>query len=204
MIRNVIFDIGGVFVEWSPSEVIRRCCDLPPNSEENRRRADILFRSPIWIGLNLGELTQAEAELAYQAQLGLTKQETSALFFHVMDHQALIDGTEDIARRLRQSGYRVFALTDNVREIVAHLRTRHQFWDLFDGTVVSAEVGMRKPQHGIFHYTLATFGLAASETVFFDDHRPNVDGARSIGIEAFLFTTPSLCEHDLHTLGLAF
>jgi putative hydrolase of the HAD superfamily len=204
MIRNVIFDIGGVFVQWSPSEVIRRCFDLLPDSEENRRRADVLFLSPIWIGLNLGELTQADAELAYQVQLGLTEQETSALFFHVMDHQVPIDGTEGIARRIRQAGYRVFALTDNVREIVAHLKTRHHFWDLFDGTVVSAEVGMRKPQQAIFQHTLTTFGLAPSETVFFDDHQPNVDGARSIGMEARLFTTPSRCEHDLRTLGLAF
>jgi putative hydrolase of the HAD superfamily len=204
MIRNVIFDIGGVFVRWSPSEVIRRCFDLPPDSEENRRRTDILFRSPIWTALNLGELTQTEAELAYQAQLGLTEQETSALFFHVMDHQVLIEGTADIARRLRQAGYRVFAVTDNVREIMAHLKTRYIFWDLFHGTVVSAEVGMRKPQQAIFHYTLTTYGLAPSETVFFDDHRPNVEGARSIGMEAFLFTTPSQCEHDLLTLGLVY
>jgi putative hydrolase of the HAD superfamily len=204
MISNVMFDIGGVFVQWSPSEVIRRCFDLAPDSEENRQRADVLFRSPIWIALNLGELTQAEAEMAYQVQLGLTEQETSALFFHVMDHQTLIDGTEAIARRIRQAGYRVFALTDNVREIVAHLKTRHQFWGLFDGTVVSAEVGMRKPQQAIFRHTLTSFGLAPSETVFFDDHQPNVDGARSIGMEARLFTTPRRCEHDLRTLGLVF
>jgi putative hydrolase of the HAD superfamily len=204
MIRNVIFDVGNVFVRWSPSEVIRRCFNLAPESEENRQRAESLFRSPIWTRLNLGELTQVEAELAYQTQFGLTKAETANLFFHVMDHQDLIDGTESIARRLQQAGYRLFGLTDNVQEIVAHLKMRYQFWDLLEGAVVSSEVGLMKPDQAIFRHIVKTFNLTTSETVFLDDYQANVDGARSIGMEACLFTTPNRCEQDLHTLGLSF
>lgn len=204
MIRNVIFDVGNVFVRWSPPEVVRRCFDLDTGTAENLRRAEALFRGPIWIDLNLGKLTQAEAEAAYQTQLGLTKDETRNLFFHVKDHQDLIDGTVSIARRLKQSGYRVFGLTDNVREIVAHYKSRHRFWDLFEDAVVSAEIGLMKPSPAIFHHSLQTFNVAGAETVFLDDHPPNIDGARSVGIEARLFTTPDRCEDDLRGLGLKF
>jgi putative hydrolase of the HAD superfamily len=204
MIRSVIFDVGNVFVRWSPSEVIWRTFDLEPESEENLRRADAMFRSPIWMSLNLGQLTQVEAEAAYQTQFGLTKDETAKLFFHVMDHQQPIDGTQEIARRLKQAGYRVFGLTDNVHEIVAHLRSRYQFWGLFDGAVVSAEVGLIKPHEAIFHHTMKTYGLAPSQTVFLDDVQANVNSARSIGMEARLFTTASRCEQDLRALGLSF
>jgi len=204
MIRNVIFDIGNVFVRWSPSEVIWRSFALEPGSDANLRRAEALFRSPIWTALNLGQLTQAEAEAAYQAQFGLTEQETAKLFFHVMDHQVPVDGTEAIARRLKRAGYRVFALTDNVHEIVAHLKSRYVFWALFEGAVVSAEIGLKKPDQAIFHHTVQTHGLTPSETVFFDDVQANIDGARSIGIEARLFTTASRCEQDLRALGMSF
>jgi putative hydrolase of the HAD superfamily len=204
MIRNVVFDVGNVFVRWSPSEIVRRCFDLATDSDANLKRAETLFRSQIWRRLNLGELTQLEAELAYQTQLGLTQDETQKLFFHVMDHQELIDGTVAIAQRLKQSGYRVFGLTDNVHEIVAYHKTRHRFWELFEGCVVSAEIGLMKPDPAIFRHLLETFELTAAETAFFDDHPLNIDGARSVGMEARLFTTASRCEEDLRALALSF
>src|SRR6185295_18762866 len=116
-IRNVVFDVGNVLVRWSPPEVVSRCFGPAVGSVENMRRAGALFRSPIWRRLNLGELSMAEAELAYQAELGLTADETGKFFFHVMDHQELIEGTVAIAQRLKQAGYQVFGLTDNIREI---------------------------------------------------------------------------------------
>jgi putative hydrolase of the HAD superfamily len=203
MIKNVVFDIGNVFVHWSPPEVIRRSFGHAPDTAENRERM-MLLRSPLWLRLNRGELTGAEAELAYQAEHGLTQQQAADLLFHAGDHQELVDGTEAIARRLKQSGYRLFALTDNVREIVAHLKTRFQFWELFDGAVVSAEIGMLKPHEGIFRHLIDAFGLEPAATVFFDDVQANVDGARRVGLQARLFTTSDQCERDLRTLGLQF
>jgi putative hydrolase of the HAD superfamily len=204
MIRNVIFDVGNVFVRWSPPDIVERCFDLQKGSDQNLQRAETLFRCLLWRRLNLGELTQEEAELAYQAEFGLSKEDASNLFFHVTDHQDLIDGTEAIARRLKHAGYRVFGLTDNVHEIVAHLKSRYRFWTLFEGAVVSAEIGLMKPDPAIFRHATETFGLVAAETVFFDDIQANVDGARSIGLEARLFTTPSRCEEDLRELRLSF
>ena len=204
MIKNVVFDVGNVFVRWSPPEIVRRCFDLAADSDANLKRAEALFRCQIWRRLNLGELTQLEAELAYQDQFGLTKDETQKMFFHAMDHQELIDGTVAIAQRLKQSGYRVFGLTDNVREIVAYHKARNTFWDLFEGAVVSAEIGLMKPDPAIFRHMLETFKLTASETVFLDDYQVNIDGARSVGLEARLFTTASRCEEDLRELALSF
>jgi putative hydrolase of the HAD superfamily len=203
MIKNVVFDIGNVFVRWSPPEVISRCFELAPDSAENRERT-MLLRSPLWLRLNRGELTEAEAELAYQAEHGLTEAQAAALMFHVKDHQDQVDGTEAIARRLRAAGYPLFALTDNVREIVAHLKSRYQFWELFDGAVVSAEIGMLKPHAGIFLHLVDSFGLEPSETAFFDDVQTNVDGAARVGLQARLFTTANQCERDLRALGLRF
>jgi putative hydrolase of the HAD superfamily len=203
MIKNVVFDIGNVFVRWSPPEVVRRCFDLAPETAANRERT-MLLRSPLWLRLNRGEVTGAEAELAYQAEHGLTKDQAAALLFHAMDHQELVEGTEAIARRLRSAGYPLFALTANVREIVAHLKRRYQFWELFDGAVVSAEVGMLKPHEGIFRHLVDTFGLEPAETVFLDDIQANVDGAMRVGLQARLFTTAEQCEHDLRALGLEF
>jgi len=204
MIKNVIFDVGNVFVRWSPPDVVERCFGIPKNSDENLQRAEALLRGPLWRRLNMGKLTQAEAALAYQAEFGLSKQQAEELFFHVTDHQEPIQGTEALARRLKRSGYRVFALTDNVHEIVAYLKARHQFWPLFDDAVVSAEIGLMKPDPAIFRHAIERFGLVAAETVFLDDIDANVDGAQSVGMASLLFTTAERGEVDLRELGLTF
>jgi putative hydrolase of the HAD superfamily len=204
VIKNVIFDVGNVFVQWSPKEIVERCFNLPKGSDENSRRAEALFQNTLWKSLNRGELTQREVEQAYQAQFGLSAEQTRMLFFHIMDHQEVIDGTEEVARRLRKAGYRVFALTDNVLEIVAYLKNRHRFWTLFEGAVVSAELGTLKPDPAIFRHAIEKFNLLPEETVFFDDVKANVDGASSIGMKARIFTTPSGCAEDLQALGLSF
>ncbi len=204
MIKNVIFDVGNVFVRWSPPDIVERCFGLAKGSAENVQRADALFRGPLWRRLNMGELTQAEAARIYQAEFGLSEQQAGALFFHVSDHQEPIQGTEALARRLKLSGYRIFALTDNVHEIVAYLKSRHQFWPLFEGAVVSAEIGLMKPDPAIFHHAIERFGLVAAETVFLDDIEANVEGARSAGMAALLFTTAERGEADLRGLGLRF
>jgi len=204
MIKNVVFDVGNVFVRWSPPEIVRRCFDHAIDSDENLQRAEALFRCELWRRLNLGALSQAEAELAYQREFGLTAEQTKTMFFHVMDHQEVIAGTVAIAERLKRAGYRVLGLTDNVHEIVAYHKTRNTFWELFEGCVVSAEIGMLKPAPEIFRHLLQTFSLTARETVFLDDVQLNIDGAKSVGIEAKLFTAPERCEQDLRALGLAF
>jgi putative hydrolase of the HAD superfamily len=204
MIKNVVLDFGNVLVRWSPGEVIERCFGLPSGSAENVSRAVALFRTPIWLALNRGEVSVAEAQHVYRTEHGLTDAESHALFFHIMAHEVPIDGTENIAQRLKAAGFRLFGLTDNVREIVAHLRQTYSFCNILEGVVVSADVGILKPDRRIYEHLLQSFDLARDETVFVDDVPANVEGARQAGMEALVFTTAPDCERDLRSLGLSF
>lgn len=204
MIRNVVFDFGNVFVRWSPGEVIERCFGLTAGTQENHDRAVAVFRTPIWLALNRGEVTVAEAQQVYRTEHGLSEAEAQALFQHIFDHEVPIEGTEDIARRLKAAGLRLFGLTDNVRELVEHLRQQYPFYGLLEGVVVSADVGVLKPDPRIFHHLLTSYALDPAETVFLDDMPANVEGARRAGMQALQFATAPDCERDLRALGLSF
>ena len=78
----------------------------------------------------------------------------------------------------------------------------YSFWLRFDGAIVSAEVGMLKPQPEIYHLLLNNNELIASETVFIDDMLYNVEGAKSVGMHAIQFEDIGQCEKDLISLGL--
>ena len=71
----------------------------------------------------------------------------------------------------------------------------------FDGVFLSCDLGMAKPDDDIFQYVKKTLG-EDRRYYFFDDGKPNVDGARRNGIEAFLFQDAKTCEEELVRLGL--
>jgi putative hydrolase of the HAD superfamily len=204
VIRNVVFDIGNVFVRWSPATIVERVFGDAPSSPENSRRARALFASETWLDLNRGRMTLADAIADVAGRNRLSAAQADALAFHVMDHLDPVPGTEALARRVKSAGYRTFALTDNVHEIVAHLRERHSFWPLFEGVANSAEIGVLKPDPAIYRHLLDTHGLVARECVFMDDIPRNVEGAQSAGMSAFVFETAAQAETALRAHGLEF
>ena len=198
-IKNIVFDIGNVVVRWSPEEIIRLTFGDCASAEE---KAKSVFQSDIWLNLNKGLLSENDAKTQYCDVLGFTELECERLFYYVKQTQILIYGSVELIRRCKSAGYRVFALTDNVHEIVSHLKATYTFWDLFEGAIVSAEVSLLKPQVEIYESLLYQYGLEASETVFIDDMPYNVAGAESVGMNAILFKSTYQCAQALKALGV--
>lgn len=200
-LHNVVFDIGNVIVRWAPQEIIRLTFGDDAPLETLARR---LFQNEIWMSLNKGLLSEAEAATRYQAQYPLSAQDCARFFYYVKHTQLLLYGSLDLLMRVKKAGYRVYALTDNVHEIVAYLQTTYDFWPLFDGTVVSADLGVMKPSPEIYQALLTRHHLQATETVFLDDMAANVQGAQALGITAIRFKNAAQGERELNALGLSF
>ncbi|WP_305817395.1 HAD family hydrolase [Photobacterium leiognathi] len=198
-VRNIVFDVGNVIVRWEPLEIIRLTF---VESEDHEQLAKAIFQSQMWVNLNKGLISETEAKTQYQLTLGLSEWECEQLFYYVKQTQRLIVGSIELIQHIKSAGYNVYALTDNVHEIVTYLKSTYSFWPLFDGAIVSADVGMLKPQPEIYHSLLNKFELIASETVFIDDMLYNVEGAKSVGMHAIQFEDIDQCEKDLISLGL--
>lgn len=200
-IKNVVFDIGNVVVRWAPLEIVRLTFGNVGSPEE---KVKSIFQSDTWLDLNKGIISESEAKLQYQRFLGFSELDCERLFYYVKQTQILIYGSVELIRRVKAAGYRVFALTDNVHEIVSYLKETYTFWNLFEGATVSAEVGLLKPQPDIYQSLLTQHSLEATQTVFIDDMPYNVEGAKAVGIAAIQFENAVQCEADLKSLGLTF
>ena len=198
---NVVFDVGNVLVRWSPHEIMRRAL---PDEPDTDTWAEQFFGHELWRQLNRGHFTEAEAKRRYLSELPLMPTQIDAVFHHVKDSQDPVPGSHELLRRLHAADYPLFALTDNVHEIVAYLRRRYDFWSCLRGAVVSADTGCLKPEPEIFHSLLHGHSLSAHETVFIDDVRRNVEGARMMGMHAIEFHDAGQCERALRDLGLVF
>jgi putative hydrolase of the HAD superfamily len=202
MIRNVVFDIGNVLVRWNPRGIVEAAFGLSGDAADARLR-QLFAETDIWRALNRGEHTEAGAKAAYVDEGHLTEAEAEALFAALYDSLHLLEDTPPLMERLAAAGYRLFALTDNVHEIVAHLSGRHEWWAMFEHVTNSAELGVLKPDPRIYAHMLDTNGLVPEETVFFDDMPGNVAGAQAAGMHAFVFTDAAQAEADLRSLGVA-
>ncbi|WP_062263708.1 HAD family hydrolase [Endozoicomonas arenosclerae] len=199
-IRNVIFDVGNVIVRWSPSEITSLTFGSD-KTDEGFTKA--IFSSETWLNLNKGFLSEEQAKNEFKNELKISTEQTNKLFYYVKATQIEIFGTIELINKIKLSGYKVYALTDNTQGIVDYLKTTYNFWDEFDGSVVSADVGLLKPDSGIYQSLLSKYALLASESVFIDDMPLNVKGARTVGMSSIQFEDASQCEQALMALGLS-
>lgn len=198
---NVVFDVGNVLVRWAPVEIMRRALT---ESDDAQAWAQRFFGHPLWRDLNRGRFSEREAQAHYARELEMAPALVESVFHHVKATQDLVDGTSALLPRLQAAGYPMYALTDNVHEIVAYLRNRYDFWQYFRGVVVSAEIGLLKPEPDIFRHLLETHALQPENTVFIDDMKANVIGAREQGIHAIQFESAEQVARELKALGLVF
>ena len=97
-----------------------------------------------------------------------------------------VAGMEELVRELKEKGYGPWLLSNASRR-------QHEYWprcpgsDLFDGTLISADEGLMKPQREIYELCLERFGLKAEECFFLDDAPANIEGANRCGIAGCVF-----------------
>lgn len=183
-IRGLIFDYGGVL--WDMRWDITRTLELEHNLRE-RALLDTLYGSDTWRQLEIGvgdrDAWLAEAHQALEAAAG---RPLPPLHRHWRDRQHLIAPNIDLIQRLRPP-YKTAVLSNADNTLMSRLRDQHRIHHLFDDIVCSADVGMAKPEPGLYALSAQRLGLPPEQCVFIDDLERNIDAAREAGMHAILF-----------------
>ena len=199
LIKNIIFDIGNVLVKWSPHDVIKYSFGNDVGIEDHINN---IFKNDIWTMLNLGKLTEKQAIDLYCEKLPYSNAQMVKIFENIKNTQTLIDGSIAMLIALYKKKYKLFALSDNIVKVVAYLKEKYNFWDYFLGVVISADIGLMKPNKNIFDYLLRKYNLNANETLFIDDHMPNIQSARNLNLKAINFIDINQCLNELSMYGI--
>jgi HAD superfamily hydrolase (TIGR01509 family) len=197
MVKNVIFDLGGVVIEWNPDRILASYYADP---EMRAIMKTALFLHPDWLRLDRGTLNEADLLVRAAGRTGRPAAELSGLFDAV--RESLHTKTETVAllEKLSARGVPLYCLSNMSSDIFAYLRERHSFWGVFRGIVISGDIKLMKPEREIFELLLQRYGLVAAETVFVDDNAPNVEAARALGIHPVWFKDVRQCEVELEKL----
>ncbi|HYS54415.1 MAG TPA: HAD family phosphatase [Thermoanaerobaculia bacterium] len=196
--RAIIFDFGGVVVQWDPRRVYRKFL-------ETEEEIDAFFREVGFQNWNAdqdrGGRTWADAVEQLASQFPHRRELISA--YHEFWEDSIagpIDDTVRILERLRAAGYRLVGLSNWSAEKFKLTRQRYQLFNLFDEIIVSGEVGTMKPEREIFEIALRKIGLRADECLFIDDSPKNVEAAAALGFQTIQFKNSRELEDDLRNL----
>lgn len=186
MIKNVIFDIGNVLIRWEPLKMCEEICRDEDTAEKLCRST---YLSDKWPMLDAGTLDISSAIELSVKELGEEYRGYIAAAYN--DFVSLAPEHADgmnLARRLKEEGYNLY-LASNFNERVYALAKRLSLFDLFSGYIFSFEEKIMKPNPEFFVRLCNRYGLKYEECAFIDDLPQNVDGARSLGIRGFVYTS---------------
>lgn len=200
MINTIIFDLGGVLIDWNPQYLYRSLFD----NEEEMVHFLANIATPDW---------------NEEQDAGRTLEEgTEMLVKRFPDHEANIrafygrwsemlggafDETLELFKKLKESGkYKVYALTNWSAETFPVAIERYEFLSWFDGVVVSGIEKMRKPQPEFYQLLLNRYHVKAEEALFIDDNKRNILAAEQLGIKSIHYQSPEQLAAELKQLDI--
>jgi len=199
-VTAVVFDIGGVLIDWNPRYVYRELFD---GDEAAMEHFLAHVCSHEWNLMQDAGRPFAEGVAALTACFPGHAALIAAYDTRWEDMVAgAIDGTVAILRELDARGTPLYCLTNFSTEKLPLCLGRFDFFEAFAGIVVSGEIGMVKPDRAIYDHLVETHGLTPAQCLFIDDNQANVAGARAAGWQAVRYKSSDKLRRELEARGL--
>jgi len=190
VIKTIIFDLGGVLLDWNPLYV------YDDNYFDSQEKRDYFF-SRVCTG-EWNEEQDAGRPISEGTEELVKKfpdWEQPIRDYYGRWTEMLrgpIPETVELLRKLKQSGqYKLYALTNWQAELFQIALVRYAFLYWFDGRLVSGVEKTRKPFPEFYQLLLSRFGIDAASAIFIDDNLRNVEGAEAVGIKSIHFQSPA-------------
>lgn len=183
MIKAIVFDMGGVIIDFDFDKTLAEYYPEKYHSLLNER----VFKNEVWRMMDGGFDRASEVIKRVVPELPEeTRENMTAMISDFYPHMPIVDGMEDLVKRLKKAGYPVYLLSN------ATPRFFDRYLDipaltLMDGYFISALYKLLKPQKEIYEAFCNKFSLKPTECFFIDDTPQNIQGAKDYGMHGFVF-----------------
>ena len=199
MIQSIIFDLGGVLIDWDPRYLYRKLisdedqieaflsnvCTMDWNEEQDAGRS---FEEGIALLSERWPEYHSLIEVYYQRWIE-------------MIGGAIYDSV-DVLEALHSKEIPLFALTNWSAQTFPLIRDDFPFLNWFKGIVVSGEEKLKKPDPAVYQLILDRYRLEPAQTLFIDDNKRNIDAAAAMGLQTLHYTSSVEMAKSLSSLGL--
>lgn len=184
MIKNIIFDMGGVLRQFNREYFLSK---LNVNDEDKKILMNEVFKSVEWSMMDRGTLLDVEACQRVKENLPEhLKEYADRLVLHWEDLSYPMPGMADLVKELKENGYGIYLLSNASKRL-------YDYWpgipghEYFDGLIVSSDYRIVKPQNEIYQLLNTKFNLKLDECLFIDDTPINVEAAIYNGLDGIVY-----------------
>ncbi len=181
MIKNIVFDMGNVLVHYDSDLLLK---DYPDTDKTVLKRE--IYQSVDWVLLDRGRLTEQQLTERVQNRLPHGLRDAAARLIKWYELTSPVEGMEELIKKLHENGYKIYLLS-NTSLAFHEFRKNIDVLKYFDGTFISADCGLLKPDHRIFDMFCKHFRLDPAQCMFIDDSPANVESAIDTGFEGTVF-----------------
>ena len=182
---NIVFDMGQVLMDFAPPKFIAR---LGYTGDDAQALLQEVFKGWEWVAFDRGAITGEDVVNSACSRLPRRLHEAAReLVFHWWDEMIPMPGAKELVTELHEKGYPLYVLSNASQDF-------HKYFDSIPGSeflprerrFVSSDHRLLKPEHEIYERFFQTYGLTPESCVFIDDHAPNVEAARRLGMKALV------------------
>lgn len=199
MIRNIIFDVGNVLVEYSWERMLE-ALHITGKAYDAVAKATAL--SPMWNELDRSLLSDEEILQGFINNAPEYEREIRLVWDNIPESIHCYDYSVEWVRKFRKKGYKTYILSNYSKRGYEVTKQELPFVADMDGVLFSYEVKLVKPEPEIYQTLLEKFQLKPEECVFLDDNEKNIIAAREAGIHAIHFKNKEQAEEELAKLGV--
>lgn len=195
----IVFDLGGVLLDWNPRHLYNKTFSSPEEMEYFLSE----ICSPAWNEqMDSGKPFQAAvAEL--QEKFPEYQDQIAAYHTRWIDMvSGEIPGTVEILKEVKEAGYKIAALSNWSMETFPLIKDQYPFLKWFDPLVISGEEGVCKPDPKIYQIILEKLGSEAGDCLFIDDVEKNLIAAEKMGFRVLQFLSSENLRTELRTRGV--
>ena len=183
MIKNIIFDMGGVLIDYNPEKTLYSLFD--------KETADILlreiFRNDIWSLKDRGMIFPDEIMERKKGVIPeVVFEKTCEMVNNFYPYMPPFEKMYDFIKQLKDNGYGIYLLS-NASSDFHERREGIPALSLFDGVLISADYKLLKPEKEIYLALYEKFSLKPEECFFIDDVQKNIDGAKATGMDGHCY-----------------
>ncbi len=199
MIKNIIFDIGMVLADFRYEAYMRD--DLGFDEKTIRVFKERIVENPLWNEIDRSAIPLDDVVREMKSRVPEYHDEAENFFSHVTGLIASYDYSRPWLEELKAKGYRVYLLSNYSKDYFElHRKSKFTFVDLADGMVISGFEKINKPEPEIYKILLNRYSLIPEECIFMDDREVNVEAAKKLRINAFVFKSYEDARAKLDTL----
>ena len=194
MIKNIIFDLGNVLLDFDPERYLETLGYQGKLKEQLKLE---IFKTDEWLMLDRGTISQEDAVEIWQQRNPDLQMEIADVMTEWEKILTLKKDSLEILKSLAAKNYNLYILSNFHEKAFTYVSKKYNFFDYFDGKVISADIGMIKPDPEIYEHLLNKFNLEAGTTLFIDDSKKNIAAAINKGIRVIHFKDAESLKEEL-------